>query len=154
MIFMKEDLLRSNLEELFERSGERERLIKDLQNLIYSIASEIVENLPERTTVDISGVGRLKIKRFKTNMGSETMLTINGAAILEGDFSPEKSFYLYNDYDCLVTVAGLSDYINIANHLPEIIQSFKVNQESIIDKVRGAIDNVTQFPKMTDIPSE
>ncbi|MGF9796377.1 hypothetical protein [Brevibacillus agri] len=150
---MKEHLLRSKLEELFERSGERERLIKELQNLIYSIASEIIENLPERTTVDIPDVGRLKIKCFNAKLGSETMLTINGAAILDDYRPPAESFYLYNDFNCLVTVANLSDYINIANHLPTIIQSLKVNQESIIEKVRGAIDKVTQFPKMTDNPS-
>ncbi|USG65115.1 hypothetical protein NDK47_23825 [Brevibacillus ruminantium] len=146
---MKKDLLRNMLKELYEKSEEKERLIKDLQHLVCGVLDEIAGNLPAGTQIQMPIIGTVDIKRFTSNVGSKKWLTVKGA-VLECGYPPESTFCLHGDSKCLITVASLSTFLSIANQLPTLIKKLQEREEWTSNLIRQGIENVTQFSMETD----
>lgn len=61
---------------------------------------------------------------------------------------PGSSYYLYNDFRCVVTVTDRSDFLWFANSLPEIIKAFEVEEQKVIDELRNGFDALRKVAEL------
>lgn len=141
---------------LSKLSGERHRLTKQLQGMISEVAETICNAVGELKSVEVPGVGTLSIVEIKTNMGWPWVLMIDGwdagepYGVVEGHVlnyvrQSDTDFYLYGDFHAQLHVATTDEYLAVANHLPEVIQAFEIDQENIIKKLQGAFERLRQM---------
>lgn len=147
------------LKDLFEKSGERQRLTGQLAAVVGNVADAISSNLPVDTEATVDGC-TLAVREYHSNVGSATFLhakhppvfrsspvddealEVRLGGIITAGREPGTSFYLHRDVHAEVDVADRDLYLWFANHLPAIIQAFEGAQDAIIAALRQAFETL------------
>lgn len=134
-------------EELRRRGEERRRLTRQLSELVGKVADAISDSVPVGTEVVVDGLVYGVIER-RSNIDSEKFLAVSGtdypAWSVLTNRKPGSSFCLHGDLRAWVQVADRQCFLHFANHLPEIVRKFEVEEEKIIAALRSAFERLRQ----------
>ena len=154
---------------LREKSTERVRLTRQLQDTRLSVAETIAELVPLGTEVVVDGVV-YRTHRYQSNIGSfRTVVVVDqNSEWVNDDFrsgpeweniplmfraidtaAPGSEYYLHRDYGRVVHVATREEHLHFANHLPEIIRAFEAKEEAVIDSLRSAFEKLRKLSKQS-----
>src|SRR5450759_3827533 len=102
---------------------ERRRLTEQLQAFIALVADEITKYVEAGTVVTVEGVGKLRVNK------SPNVLLFS-AVSRRVDWH---TLDVMHDTD--FSIATREEYLLVANHLPEVMQAFEIDQERTIETV-------------------
>lgn len=141
-----------NTKTLREKSTERARLTRQLQDTLLSVAETIAELVPLGTEVVVDGVV-YRTHRYQSNIGTFSTVVVVDPGSTE-DFPlyraidtapPGSEYYLHRDFYRAVRVATREEHIHFANHLPEIVRAFEAKEERIIEELRSAFEKLRKL---------
>ena len=132
---------------------ERRRLTEQLQAFIVLVADEITKEVDAGTRVTVEGVGGLSVVEVSTNVDTRKVLKIGTpekSALLLGNTlnimcEPDTDFLVYDEPHARLHASTREEYLRVANHLPEVMQAFELDQEKIIETLREVFDFLTQI---------
>lgn len=139
------------------KGQERERLTKQLADLVGNVCDAIADTVEPGTEVVVPGEPKalnLAVYRYVSNIGSEMFLV---SREYHEDFSeyanyvistydkPGTSHYLHGDFNRPVNMASRDTYLLVANRLPEIIQAFEAKEEEIIQALREGFETLRKL---------
>lgn len=113
--------------------NERRRLTEQLQAFIALVADEITKYVEAGTLVTVEGVGKLRVNKSpKVLLFSAVSRRVDWHTL---DVMHDTDF----------SSATRAEYLLVANHLPEVMQAFEIDQEMIIEILREAFVTITQL---------
>lgn len=141
------------LDDLIKKGEERKRLTSQLQTVVSTVLDGIAETLPTGTTVDVAGVGILKVTDLYSNIGTwrtivcktEDMPSYVVSYVFSDSNSPGSTFFLHRDLTCELSNAPRNVWVAVANALPQIIEAFNAEADKIIMDLRGAFENLKKL---------
>ncbi len=150
--------LSKQLDGLKLKGQERERLTKQLAELVGKVCDAIATTVPPGTEVTV-GIGNanpldLAVYRFVSNVGDVTYFTVCQYHEEFGEFAnyvvtagvePGGSFYLHGDFGVSLNVADRDTYLLVANRLPEILAAFEAKEEEIVQALREGFEKLRKL---------
>jgi hypothetical protein len=109
---------------------ERMRLTEQLQAFIALVADEITKYVEAGTVVTVEDVGFMRV-----NESPKVLLLDGGVEWHTLDVMHDTDF-------CIAT---RKEFLLVANHLPEVMHAFEIEQERIIEILREAFGTFTQL---------
>lgn len=129
-------------ERLLALGKERKQLTSQLAALVASVANEIAYTVPVGTSV-ASGYAVVEIK---SNLDSERFLAVEqddeGYVVFDDHVEPGDSFYLHGDLGARVQVATRTEFLRLANKLPEVIAAFEADETATVAVLREAFERL------------
>lgn len=143
-------------ERLLRKGEERQRLTRQLADLVGAVAEEIAGSVPVGTEVDVPGVGILAVIERESNISAECFLALRvydeagvprWVVFERGE--PSSTYYLHRDFRCPITRASREQYLAFANHLLEIVTAFEAAEDKAIDALRAAFERLRRIAEAT-----
>lgn len=137
-------IAKRNLEDLLRSGRERKRLTKQLMVIVAEALDEIAEQVEEGAEVTVGDVVYTR-RTLSSNIGSWEAIVASfadGDCVFNENIDPDDDFYLHNDFDRHLWNATRGLWLSTANNLPRIINSFAVENEKVIDALRGAFEKL------------
>jgi len=140
------DFVRYKLNELYRTGQERVRLTEQLQTIVSDVLDEIADSAEVGDEIALRGY-RLRVADLESNIGSWRTVVLEDnegyrTTVFNDNIQPGSNFYLHNDFQAEFLNASRGQWLFVANNLPRIIESFAVENEKVIDALRGAFEKL------------
>lgn len=156
MTEVKEDnrsiyIAKRNLEDLLQSGQERTRLTKQLQIIVSDVLDEITDSTEVGDEIALKGY-RLRVADLESNIGSWRTVVLEDnegyrTTVFNDNIQPGSNFYLHNDFQAEFLNASRGQWLFVANNLPRIIELFAIENENVIDALRGAFAKLRSMAK-------
>jgi hypothetical protein len=145
------DFVRYKLNELYRTGQERVRLTEQLQTIVSDVLDEIADSAEVGDEIALRGY-RLRVADLESNIGSWRTVVLEDnegyrTTVFNDNIQPGSNFYLHNDFQADFLNASRGQWLFVANNLPRIIESFAVENEKVIDALRGAFEKLRSMAK-------
>ncbi len=135
-------IAKRNLEDLLKSGQGRTRLTKQLQLIVGETLGEIADSMEVGDEIALRGY-RLRVADLESNIGSWRTVVLEDnegyrTTVFNDNIQPGSNFYLHNDFQAEFLNASRGQWLFVANNLPRIIELFAVENEKVIDALRGA----------------
>lgn len=144
-------IAKRNLEDLLQSGQERTRLTEQLQTIVSDVLDEIADSAEVGDEIALRGY-RLRVADLESNIGSWRTVVLEDnegyrTTVFNDNIQPGSNFYLHNDFQADFLNASRGQWLFVANNLPRIIESFAVENEKVIDALRGAFEKLRAMAK-------
>lgn len=133
--------------DLLAKGKERKRLTEQLVELVDQVANQISDTVPAGREVAVNGA-IYKISTYRSNLSTQDLLAV---VTFAGEYHEEErifgkgvggSGYLHGDFGCPYHSADASQYLELANHLPEVIAAFQADEQKSVDALRQGFERL------------